>query len=99
MLLISGASLDAVAVDRLCHTALHIAAKNGHLEVAKALIAANANVNALNNFGWKASDLATEWGTPPRCTNSTLSGRGVSKRADSFQTVFFIRPLAISRMG
>jgi ankyrin repeat protein len=60
LLLVSGGALDRV--DRLCHTALQVAAKNGHLEVVEALPARGANVNAFNNFGWKASDLAREWG-------------------------------------
>jgi ankyrin repeat protein len=56
LLLVTGAD------DRLCQTALHIAAKMGHLDVVEALLAANANVSALNDFGWRASELATEWG-------------------------------------
>ena len=39
-----------------------IAGTRGHLEVVEALLEAISDVNYLNNFGWKASDLAAEWG-------------------------------------
>lgn len=60
LLMTDSGALDAV--DRLSHTTLHVTVKKGHLEIVEALLAANANANALNNFGWKASDLSTGWG-------------------------------------
>ena len=56
----AGGALDAS--ERLGYTALQIAAMKGHLSVVEALIAADADVRAVNNFGWTASDLAAAWG-------------------------------------
>ncbi len=59
-LLVIGGVLDAA--HHLCHTGIADCSNKWHLEVVLALIAAGANVNALNNFCWKALDLVKKWG-------------------------------------
>ena len=43
-------------------TALHIAAKNGHVDVAKVLIQNGADVNAVQKDRWTVLDLAVKFG-------------------------------------
>lgn len=56
----SGTEVNSVDYDR--RTALHIAASEGHLEVAKLLLSRKADVNIIDRWGHNALDEATRGG-------------------------------------
>jgi ankyrin repeat protein len=59
---LSGKTIDIDGTDNYGRTALMRAAINGHLDIAKELIAHKANVNTADNVGWTALMLAATCG-------------------------------------
>lgn len=56
----NGANINLVDNDE--QTALHVAAANGNIKVAKLLIENGANVSSVDNYGWTALFIAAENG-------------------------------------
>lgn len=58
----NGANINHVDSDE--QTALHIAAANGNIKVARLLIENGANVSSVDNYGWTALHIAASEGHP-----------------------------------
>ncbi len=58
LLLTYSNQLDLNAVDEVKNTALHLACEDGHVEIAKMLFMAGADVNLQNRYEKTAADLA-----------------------------------------
>lgn len=56
----NGANINLVDSDE--QTALHLAASNGNIKVAKLLIDNGVNVSSVDNYGWTALHIAAENG-------------------------------------